>query len=107
MRIRRIVTRIIKWGSISIVLPLVLALPLALFAGNGTDNGNGNGGDPGNGHVDDGNGNGGDPGDGGSGGGGNLLAPAAPDNAPEINMASIDSAMALLVGGAMWLRHRK
>jgi hypothetical protein len=56
--------------------------------------------------------NGGDDsgGDGGSGGAApsGLTGGAAPvDAAPEISMATINSAMALLVGGAMWLRHRK
>jgi hypothetical protein len=119
MRIRRIVNRIIRCISISLLLPLVLALPLVAFApGNNGNHGNGNNGNHGNGNNGEhGNGNrgkhGGDDGGGNDGGGG--AGPALPlvgaadsgDSAPEINLASINAAMALLVGGAMWLRHRK
>ena len=107
MKICGLISRLSRWLCIAVVLPLALATPMLLFAqGNGGVDGDNNGNHYGeikngnNGH------NGGD--DGGSSGplitGGGGAAPAA---APEINMATINSAMALLVGGAMWLRHRK
>ena len=66
--------------SVLFVLPLLLLLPLLAFAGDGTDNGNGNCGIPGN--------------------GGCL------NEAPEISMNEIVSGISLLIGGAMWMRHR-
>ena len=76
---RRISDRVSRL-SVLVVLPLILLLPLAVFAGDGTDNGKGNCGIPGN--------------------GGCL------NEAPELNMNEVESGVALLIGGALWLRHR-
>src|SRR5215467_14741723 len=92
MNFSRLISRMTRWVSVAIVLPLALAMPMLVFAqGNGGLGGDNNGNHYGeikngnNGH------NGGD--DGGSAGplivGGGDAAPAA---APEINMATINSA---------------
>ena len=108
MRIRGLVSRFGRWLSVAIILPLALAMPMLVFAqGNGGVDGDNNGNHYG--EIKNGNnGHNGDDGD--SGSAGPLITGeggAAPAAAPEINMATINSAMALLVGGSMWLRHRK
>lgn len=123
MRILRMMTRIISGLSISLLLPLVLLLPVVAFANGGGGKNLGALAGAHYGYLDNGNQNGGGDNQGGDnqggdnqGGGGGAPAGVGPggagpavvaDPAPEINMASINSAMALLVGGAMWLRHRK
>ena len=125
MKIRGLTSRMARWLSVVIVLPLALAMPMLLFAnGNGGVDGDNNGNhygqikngdkDNDNNQGNENNGNrGGHDGDDDNGGSSGPLVTStdvpggAPAAAPEINMATINSAMALLVGGAMWLRHRK